>query len=145
MSEVKLNPYIARDGDAREMMEFYHKIFGGELTAQTYGESPMPAPDSHKDQLLHSALEASGVRIMAADTPPDMPLSSKHSNISLSLTGKSADEADLKKMFEQLGEGGKVTMPLEKQFWGDVFGMVDDKFGNHWMVNIEGAKDGSQA
>lgn len=140
MSEVKLNPYIGRDGDAREMMEYYHKIFGGELTMQTYGESPVPAPDSHKDHIMHSDLEADGISIMASDAPPDMPMSSKHSNISLSLSGKAGDEDKLKQVFEQLSDGGKVTMPMEKQFWGDHFGMVDDKFGNSWMVNIEGAK-----
>jgi len=135
MSDLKLNPYIARDGDARDMMEFYEQVLGGELTLQTFGESPMPVPDSHKDKLMHAALIAGRVEIMASDTPPDMQLSSTHSNISLSLIGK--DEAVLKKIFDQLADGGKVTMPLEKQFWGDVFGMVDDKFGNHWMVNIE--------
>ncbi|HEY2004045.1 MAG TPA: VOC family protein [Candidatus Saccharimonadia bacterium] len=141
MSDLKLNPYIARDGDAREMMEYYHQIFGGELTKQTFGESPMPVPDSHKDQLLHSALVAGRVEIMASDTPPDMKRTSEHNSISLSLSGKAGDEAELKRIFDQFADGGKITMPLEKQFWGDLFGMVDDKFGNHWMVNIEGAKD----
>lgn len=142
MSDINLNPYIACDGDAREMMEFYHQVFGGELNMQTYGQSPMPEPESHKDKLMHSALVAGRVEIMAADAPPDMPLSSKHSNISLSLVGK--DEAELKKIFDQLADGGKVTMPLEKQFWGDLFGMVDDKFGNHWMVNIDSGKDAAK-
>lgn len=144
MSEIKLNPYIGRDGDAREMMEFYHKIFGGELTKSTFGESPMPVPDSHKDRLMHSSLEAGAVHIMASDSSPDMPVSSTHSNIGLSLIGKAGDEAELKRVFEELSDGGKVTMPLEKQFWGDTFGMVDDKFGTSWMVNIEGAKDDSK-
>jgi len=141
MSDIKLNPYIGRPGDAREMMEFYHKIFGGELNLSTYGESPMPTPDSHKDKLMHSSLEADGVSIMASDAPPDMQMSSTHSNISLSLSGKAGDKDKLKKVFDELSDGGKVTMPMEKQFWGDHFGMVDDKFGTSWMVNIEGAKE----
>ncbi len=117
------------------MLEFYHGILGGQLDLQTYGQSPMPAPDSHKDKILHGVLEAGDhITIMAADSPPDMPLSSTHSNISLSLTGP--DEDTLKKAFDALADGGKITMPLEKQFWGDLFGMVDDKFGTHWMINI---------
>jgi PhnB protein len=134
MSDIKLNPYIARDGDARAMLEFYHEVLGGKLYMQTFGESPMPVAESHKDRLVHGALERDGIAIMASDTPPDMPLSSTTSHVSLSLTG--TNEAELKKIFSALSEGGKVTMPLEKQFWGDVFGMVDDKFGIHWMVNI---------
>jgi PhnB protein len=135
MAETKLNPYIARDGDTLPMLEFYHQILGGKLDLQTYGESPMPVPDSHKDRILHGVVEVSDfITIMAADSPPDMPLSSTHSNVSLSLSGPEEDR--LKKVFAGLADGGKVTMPLEKQFWGDLFGMVDDKFGTHWMVNI---------
>ena len=135
MPNLKLSPYIARDGDAREMMEFYKKVFGGELSLSTFGQSPMPVPDSHKDRIMHSALESGTVSIMASDSTPDMPLSSTHSNISLSLVSKDADK--LNQIFDELSDGGKVTMKLEKQFWGDTFGMVDDKFGTHWMVNID--------
>jgi PhnB protein len=134
MSDITLNPYIARDGDARPMLEFYHEVLGGQLSLQTYGESPMPVPESHRDRLVHGALEQGGITIMAADSSPDMPLSSTTSHISLSLTG--TNEAELKNIFSALTEGGKITMPLEKQFWGDLFGMTDDKFGIHWMVNI---------
>jgi PhnB protein len=134
MPDLKLSPYIARDGDTREMLEYYHKVLGGKVSFQTYGESPMPTTDAHKNKIMHGRLDFEGKSIMAADSPPDMPLSSTHSNISLSLTGP--DEERLKKAFSELSEGGKVTMPLEKQFWGDIFGMVDDKFGTHWMVNI---------
>jgi PhnB protein len=135
MAGLKLNPYIARGGDARKLMEYYHEIFGGKLDLQTYGESPMPASDSHKDLILHGMLQNDDLTIMASDAPENMPLSSTHSNISLSLSG--SDEGKLRKIFEGLGQDGKVSMPLEKQFWGDVFGMVDDKFGTHWMVNID--------
>jgi|ERR1700683_3074936 len=135
MAETKLSPYIARDGDTKPMLEFYHKVLSGKIYLQTYGESPMPVADSHKDRILHGVVEVSDyIAIMAADSPPDMPLSSTHSNVSLSLMGP--DEDRLRKIFDALAEGGKITMPLEKQFWGDLFGMVDDKFGTHWMVNI---------
>lgn len=138
MSDTKLNPYIGRDGDTRAMLEFYHQVLGGELNLQTYGETPMPAPESHKDRIMHGTLEAGAVTVMASDAPPNMPMSDMSSNISLSLMG--SDEAELKKVFEALSGSGKVTMPLEKQFWGDTFGMVDDKFGTHWMVNINAEK-----
>jgi PhnB protein len=132
---MKVNPYIGRDGDAREMLEFYHGLLGGKIDLQTYGESPMPATDSHKDRIMHGRVDVGDVTIMASDAPPNMPMSSTHSNVSLSLVG--ADSDKLKKIFDGLSTGGKVTMPLEKQFWGDEFGMVDDKFGTHWMVDVE--------
>lgn len=139
MAGLKLNPYVARDGDTRQMLEFYHSLLGGKLDLQTYGESPMPAPDSHKNRILHGRLDVDGITIMAADAPPDMPLSSTHSNVSLSLTG--SDEEKLRRVFDGLGQGGKVTMPMEKQFWGDMFGMVDDKYGTHWMVDVEAGSE----
>jgi PhnB protein len=134
---MKLNPYIGRDGDAREMLEFYKTVLGGDLNFQTYGESPMEAPESHKDRIMHGQLNVSDhVVIMASDAPPNMPLSTDDATISMSLQAPSADEDKMKKVFGRLSEGGKVTMPMEKQFWGDTFGMVDDKFGLHWMVNV---------
>jgi PhnB protein len=123
MAEMKLNPYIARDGDTREMLEYYHGLLGGKIDLQTYGESPMPTPDSHKDRILHGRVDVGDVTIMAADAPPNMPLSSTNSNISLSLIG--TDEA--------------------KQFWGDMFGMVDDKYGTHWMVDVEAGEGTKEA
>jgi PhnB protein len=143
MDKTRLNPYIGRDGDARQLLEFYQKVLGGDLNLSTYGEAPMEAPESHKHRILHGQLEVSDhVQIMASDAPPNMPVSTDDATVSLSLSGP--DEAGLRKVFDQLAEGGKVVMPLEKQFWGDLFGMVDDKFNMHWMVNIgepQSAKD----
>ena len=56
------------------------------------------------------------------------------SQISASISGDEAD--DLQGYFAQLSSGGRVTMPLERQMWGDVFGMCVDQFGVAWMVNI---------
>jgi PhnB protein len=134
MADIKLNPYIGRDGDAKEMLVYYHRLLGGDIDVQTYGESPMPAPESHKHRILHGVMESGSMTIMASDAPPNMPMSEIHSNISISLSGP--DEARLKKIFDGLADGGKITMPLEKQFWGDHFGMVTDKFGTNWMINI---------
>ena len=134
MADTKLNPYIGRDGDARQLLEYYHKLLGGNIDLSTYGESPVPSDDSYKDRIMHGVVESGGMTIMASDAPPNLPKGSMDSNISLSLSGP--DEAKLKKIFDGLADGGKVTMPLEKQFWGDHFGMVTDKFGTDWMINI---------
>jgi PhnB protein len=129
----RLNPYISFDGNARSAMEFYEQVFGGALTLNTYGEvGGLEGPDA--DKVMHGMLETSnGFTLMGADTPPG----AEHrpgNNISVSLSGDDADE--LRGYWEKLSRGGSVSVPLEKQMWGDEFGMCDDQFGITWMVNI---------
>lgn len=129
----RLNPYVTFDGNAREAMEFYRDVFGGELTINTFGEfgSNDPAID---DKTMHAQLETDrGFTLMASDTAPGMQHQSG-TNMSISLSGDDADE--LRGYWERLSDGGTVAMPLEKQMWGDEFGMLVDRFGIPWMVNI---------
>jgi PhnB protein len=129
----RLNPYLGFAGNARQAMEFYRDVFGGDLAVDTYGGSGMAAP-GHEDKIMHAQLETpSGYTLMASDAPPGMETSGG-SDISVSLSGDDAD--DLRGYFTKLSEGGSVTMPLEKQIWGDEFGMCVDPFGVQWMVNI---------
>jgi len=135
MNKLKLTPYIDRDGDAREMLEFYHKLLGGKLRLSTFGEAPIKTPESDHGRISHGRLDVEGyLTIMADDVMRDTPPPPKDSNINLALVG--LDEDKLRKIFDGLSAGGKVTMALEKQFWGDIFGMVTDKFGVHWLINI---------
>lgn len=134
----RLNPYISFDGTAREALERYQEVFGGEMHAHTFGQ--FGAGDGEgADGIMHGQLETpSGYTLMVADTPPGMPASPEGSRISVSLSGDRSSEAELRGYFDALAEGGNVTMPLEPQMWGDTFGMVTDKFGVSWMVNIAG-------
>lgn len=128
-----LNPYVNFDGNAREAMEFYRDVFGGELTVNTFGEWGNDDP-AVADKTMHALLETErGFTLMASDTPPGMELATG-SNITISLSGEDADE--LRGYWGKLSSGGTVTMPLEKQMWGDEFGMCVDRFGIPWMVNI---------
>ena len=128
----RLNPYISYPGTARQAMEFYKGVFGGELTLSTYGEAGA-ATGADGDKIMHAQLETpAGYTLMASDTPPGMEHSSG-SAISVSLSG---DGDELRSYFEKLSAGGTVTMPLEKQMWGDEFGMCVDPFGVAWMVNV---------
>jgi PhnB protein len=129
----RLNPYVSFSGDARAAMEFYADVFGGSLTLSTYGEFGSPdAPEA--DKIMHGLLEtSSGFTIMGADTPPDMPLN-RGDDVALSLSGDDGDE--LRGYWERLSDGGTVSVALEKQMWGDEFGMCVDRFGVRWMVNI---------
>ena len=130
---MRLNPYLNFDGDARAAMEHYEQVFGGTLVLNTFGEiGGLEGADA--DRIMHGMLEtAAGFTIMAADTPPGETLQ-RGNAISVSLSGDDAD--DLRRYWSQLSEGGTVAVPLEKQMWGDEFGMCEDRFGISWLVNI---------
>ena len=129
----RLNPYLSFRDNAREAMAFYQEVFGGTLTMNTFGEyGAEGTPDA--DKIMHAQLETpSGYTLMGADTPAEMSFH-PGDNITLSLSGDDATE--LRGYFEKLADGGTVTVPLEKQMWGDEFGQCTDRFGIPWMVNI---------
>ena len=133
----RLNPYISFENGARQAMEFYRDVFGGDLTINTFGEFGQPdSPDA--DKVMHSQLETgTGFTLMASDTPAGMQRNSGDT-ITISLSGDDADA--LRGYWNKLSDGGTVTMPLEKQMWGDEFGMCVDRFGIPWMVNITQAQ-----
>ncbi|MEV5412753.1 VOC family protein [Thermopolyspora sp. NPDC052614] len=129
----RLNPYVSFAGNARQAMEFYQSVFGGELVLNTFGEYGQQGTE-YADQIMHAQLETpSGYTIMASDTPPGMS-HNPGDNVTISLSGD--DGEALRGYWERLSEGGTVSVPLEKQMWGDEFGACVDKFGIPWMVNI---------
>jgi PhnB protein len=130
----RLNPYISFRDNAREALEFYRQVFGGELSVMTFGDMGTPADAPEANKVMHGMLETkSGFTLMAADTPPGMTVTNGD-NISISLSGD--DDAELRGYWDQLSSSGNVGMALEKQMWGDVFGMCTDRFGITWLVNI---------
>ena len=131
---VQLNPYLSFRDNAREAMEFYRSVFGGELRVNTFKEYNASSDPSEDDLVMHAQLEGEhGVVFMGSDTPRRMEYK-PGSNFSMSLSGD--DEAQLRGYFDKLAEGGSVTMPLEKAPWGDIFGMCTDRFGISWLVNV---------
>lgn len=141
---VQLDPYLNfADGKAREAMEFYQSVFGGELHVATFGEQPdFPGKDASIDDLvMHSQLGGGdhGLHLMAADAVPGMAEPNAGS-MQLSLSGD--DETLLRGYWDRLLDGGSVTVPLDQAPWGDIFGMLTDRFGVPWMVNILGPDQG---
>jgi len=130
-----LNPYLNFKDNAREAMEFYANALGGELKINTFGEfGDSGAPEANL--VMHAQLETpAGFTLMASDAPPGMEVGTV-GGFAVSLSGD--DEAELRGYWDKLSEGGQVTMPLEKQMWGDIFRMLDDRFGVSWMVDIVG-------
>ena len=137
MGDVLLNPYLNFEGNTREAMEFYQQVFGGELEISTFSDIPdMPVPPGYEDKVMHAALRADDVTLMASEGQPGTPVTFGD-NVSLSLSGTDGDR--LTGYFEQLSDGGKVSLPMGEQPWGDVFGMVTDRFGINWLVNVSKA------
>jgi PhnB protein len=138
---VKLNAYVSFNGNAREAAEFYKSVFGGNVYMDTYENfaGKMPISDDDKKKIMHAYLKGDNdIELMFADAPSGAE-SKDGSQISLSLSGE--DETLLQGYWDKLGDGGKVTMPLSKAPWGDTFGMVTDKFGLSWMVDITSAEN----
>jgi PhnB protein len=132
--QSKLNPYLSFRDNAREAMEFYKTVFGGKLEMQTFKEANASQDPSDDDKIMHASLEAdNGIVFMASDTPNSMEHRTG-TNMSMSLSGD--NEPELRGYYTKLSAGGAIGMPLAKAPWGDTFGMLTDKFGVSWLVNI---------
>jgi PhnB protein len=129
----QLNPYLNFNGNARQALEFYASVFGGDLTLSTFADfGAQGTPDA--DRIMHGQLQTdAGYTIMGADVTSDMAYQPM-AGFSVSLSGDDADT--LRGYFEKLSANGTTTMPLQKQVWGDEFGMCIDQFGTSWLVNI---------
>jgi PhnB protein len=127
-----LNPYLNFNGNARQALEFYASVFGGDLTLSTFADfGGQGSPDA--DRIMHGQLVTpAGYTIMAADVTSEMPYQTP-AGFAVSISGQ--DDV-LHGYWEKLSAGGTVTMPLAKQAWGDEFGMCADQFGVPWLVNI---------
>ncbi len=132
-----MEAYLSFNGNAADALAFYAKNLGGKiLFSMTFGESPMGAetPADYKNKIMHATLEARGKQIMASDLPPGMAFDG-YKGFSLSVQAKDVKEGE--QLFKALSEGGKATMPYAATFWSPGFGMLEDKFGVPWMVNVD--------
>lgn len=133
-----LNPYISFKDNTRDAMAFYQSVLGGELTVSTFADLHAAMDPSEADLVMHSVLTTpGGFTLMASDTPARMEYT-PGTNFSLSLSGDAESEDELRRYWDGLSEGATITMPLQKAVWGDTFGMLTDRFGIGWLVNIAG-------
>ena len=136
--QSRLHAYLNFSGTAREAMEFYKSIFGGRLDVSTFKDYGLAQEPSEENKIMHSMLEAdNGISFMASDVPSHMP--QPQATTSLALSGD--DKAELTDYFNKLAAGGTIQQPLMESPWGDTFGMLTDKFGVDWMVNIAGQRN----
>ena len=137
--QSKLNPYLNFNGTCQEAMEFYKSVFGGKLEMTNYLDGGMSQSADDEKFIMHAMLEAeNGITFMASDGKSNAS-SDTEASIQMSLSGDNTDE--LSGYFNKLSSGGTITEPLVEAPWGDTFGMLTDKFGINWMVNIAGKHD----
>jgi len=138
-----VNSYLTFNGNCEEAFNFYKKVFGGDFSyVGRYSEMPVEEgnpeiPEAEKGKIMHIGLPISKeTSLMGCDSIESLGERAKGgTNFSIYLNTDRKAEAD--KLFEELAEGGKVTMPLADTFWGSYFGMLKDKFGISWMVGFD--------
>ncbi|TDL80098.1 VOC family protein [Peribacillus frigoritolerans] len=136
---MSVDVYLNFNGNCREAVEFYAKVFKTEEPKfMTFGETPQnpeyPLPEEAKNLIMHTRLSIDGSNVMFSDTFPGMPFV-EGNNITLALVNKNIE--DLTSIFNQLKDGGTVVMDLQETFWSKLYGQVTDKFGIHWQINYE--------
>ena len=129
----QLDSYLFFDGTCAEAMRFYERVLGGRIEMMMrYADAPEPQPGgAGADRIMHASLDVGGRKLMASDMPAGQPPQTM-AGFSLSLNYPGAEEA--RRIFDQLAEGGSVTMPMAPTFWAEAFGMLTDRFGTPWMV-----------
>ena len=127
-------PYLLFEGNAEDVLNYYKNVFGGKiLMISRFGEAPQKVDDDWKQKIMHARLEFDGNLLMISDGFKGYTIDGK-GNIQLSVEIEAVEK--LTEVFNKMSEGGKVNMPLAKQFWGATFGMLEDKFGIRWMFSF---------
>ncbi len=131
---LRLNPYLNFRDQARPALEFYRSVFGGELVLMTLGENGMADDPGDADKIMHGQLTtAAGFTIMAGDTPSSMAEPVVGTAVNVSVSGD--EEETIRGYWERLSEGAEVVEPLALAPWGDLFGLLNDRFGIAWLFN----------
>jgi len=140
---AQLNPYVNFEGNTEEAFNFYKSVIGGEFTSLVrFKDTPAKdaVPPAEQDKLMHVCLRIGDTMLMGTDALASMGHRvSSGTNFSLSIHGDTVEESQ--RIFDGLAEGGTITVPFKKEFWGDMFGQLTDKFGMQWMVTHADKKD----
>jgi PhnB protein len=133
---MKMNPYLNFNGQCAEAFKLYEQALGGKIEMMsTFGESPMAehTPPEFHSRVMHVRMTVGDTVLMGSDSPPEH--FEKPQGISIAIHVDDPEKAD--RIFDALAEGGTVTMALEQTFWARRFGMLVDRFGISWMINVE--------
>ncbi|MDK2125704.1 VOC family protein [Parachitinimonas caeni] len=133
---MQVQPYLIFNGRCAEAIEFYKKAVDAQILFQMqYKDAPDQAhvPPGSGEKMMHVSFKIGESVLMAADGQEDAPAAME--GCSLSISVETTTDAD--RVFQALAAGGTITMPLTKTFWSEAFGMLVDKFGISWMINVE--------
>ena len=137
---MKVQAYVTFDGRCEEALEFYKKSIGAVVTGlmrwKDSQDKDMRGPPGYEEKIMNASFRIGETELMADDGMGEKPAEFKGMTLAIEV----ADDAEAKRVFTALGEGGSITMPLMKTFWTSSFGMLTDKFGVPWMVNVEAPK-----
>ncbi len=133
---MELQPYIFFYGRCEEALEFYKTALGGTYEAMRTSDTPMAAqmPAEAQNKIMHARFTGAGIGFLASDGSSQKAVDPDAGNISLAL--ETSDDVEGERVFQALSQGGNVSMPLADAFWGGRFGVLTDRFGIEWMVNI---------
>ena len=136
---AQLSPHLIFNGNCEDAFNYYKSVFGGEFGyVGRFKEMPpeFDIPDDLKEKIMHISLPVGQTMLMGNDANDMYGLATPiGNNFAITIYAESEEEAT--RIFEELSAAGTVKMPLEKSFWGALFGMFTDKFGVHWMITYE--------
>lgn len=131
----QITPYLSFDGNAKQALEFYKEVLGGEIIGlQTFGEADYPTPPEADNRVMHAKLSKGDISLMFSDTFPGQSVVIG-TNISLTLEPESDEE--IQSLYDALRKGGKALTELEDTFWGAKYARVQDQFGIIWELNYQ--------
>ena len=137
---MKVQAYVTFDGRCEEALDFYKKSIGAVVTGlmrwKDSQDKDMKGPPGYEEKIMNASFRIGETELMADDGMGEKRAEFKGMTLAIEV----ADDAEAKRVFTALGEGGSITMPLVKTFWTSSFGMLTDKFGVPWMVNVEASK-----
>ncbi|MFB9328880.1 VOC family protein [Paenibacillus aurantiacus] len=136
---ISLNPYLNFDGNTKEAVYFYEKALGGKVMGiMLFGDMPAdpehPVTDEMKDRVMHAHLKVGDFDLMFSDTFPGMPFQAGGDTVQIAI--HPTEEAQARAIFAALEDGGQVVMPLQQTEWSPLYGIVKDKFGVTFQVNM---------
>ncbi len=135
---MQSNIYLFFDGECEAAFKFYEQCLGGKIDEiMTYGDAPMSEeiPSEQRDRIMHANLTVGGMVLMGSDTPPDGFQKPQGFSVNLQFD----DRVEAERIFQKLAENGTVKMPFQETFWSTRFGMLVDRFGTPWMINVQPA------
>jgi PhnB protein len=140
---MRTDVHLVFAGTCDEAFGFYEKVFGVQRRmTMKYADAPggAPTPEEMKNLVLHTAMPLGSMVLMGCDSPAQYAKPMGGFQISVS----DPDEAEVRRIYRELSEGGSVQMPIGPTFWSPLFGMCTDRFGAEWMVSVPGPEQGRE-